>query len=319
MLMDHFSAVSGLSDEPELEKWINSSEENQKVYEKYRKIWQGSSDIARMKKFSPEKAWTIIDRKIISTNRKKRRLNNILYTTAGMAASLLIILGLSLFTDIFSSKAEYIELTTNLGNRSSVILPDGTGVELNAGANLAYRFNKYKKTREVRFNGEGFFEVAESPKPFIVQTPAGLTLKVLGTKFNLKAYSEENTIRTTLIEGKVELNVPGNKSLVLEPGQIASYDHVKKELNFTDGLVDHDLGWMNNKLYMDNMSLRDVCTILERSYDVKIVIRDTELGNKIHYTGVLKEETIYDILYALSVLSEIKYHIDGKNIIINKR
>ena len=184
---------------------------------------------------------------------------------------------------------------------------------------MEYSFDNSNKIRDVKFNGEGYFEVAKSRNPFIIHTTNGLKLKVLGTKFSLTAYSEDKTIKTTLVEGKVELNSPDNKTLSLIPGQIATYDERTKDLKYTNGQVYQNLGWLDKKLYLDNTSLQEVCTILERWYDVKIVIRKDGLGNTIHYTGVLREETIVDVLDALSKLSEISYQINGKTITINSK
>ncbi len=318
-IVDHFNTGSELSDEPELYEWFNSSDENKIAYENYHKIWQGSTELSRAKTFNTEHAWTKVDKKISANTTTKYRLHHVVSAALGMAASLLIMLGLAFYTNMFSFKGETVLLSTNLGSRSTVVLPDGTHVTLNAGTNLEYRFDYFNKIREVKFDGEGFFEVAKSRNPFIIQTQNGLRLKVLGTKFNLKAYSEDNSIKTSLIEGKIELNSPGNKTLLLIPGQIALYNDRTKELNYSNGQIYQDFGWLNNKLYLDNMSLQEVCTILERCYDVKIVIKKDGLGSKIHYTGVLKEETIVDILEALCKLSEIKYQIKGKNITINNK
>jgi len=316
MLVDHFNTGSELSDEPELEEWYKSSEEHRIAYKNYRRIWQGSIELAQTKRFNIEKAWTNINFKITAISTTKHRINNFVYAAIGMAASLLITFGLAFYTNMFSFKGETVQLSTNFGSRSSVVLPDGTCVTLNSGTNLEYRFDNLNKIREVKFNGEGFFEVAKNKIPFIIQTSNGLKLKVLGTKFNLKSYSDDNIIKISLVEGKVELNSSDNKTLVLSPGQIACYNDKTKELNYTNGQVYQDSGWLNNKLYLDKTSLQEVCTILERSYDVRIVIKNDGLGNKIHYTGVLGEETIVDILDALCKLSQIKYQIKGKNITI---
>jgi transmembrane sensor len=318
-LVDHFNADNDLSDDPELNEWYKSSEENKILYENYRLIWQGSTELAYARKFNTIIGWTKVNNKISIINRTKRRIHNFAYVATGIAASLLITLGLVFYTNTFSFKEEIVLLSTNLGSRSSAVLPDGTSVTLNAGTNLEYRFDNFSKMREVKFNGEGFFQVAKSKNPFIIQTQNGLKLKVLGTKFNLKAYSEDNSIKTTLVEGKVELSSPDNKTLTLIPGQIASYNNRTRELNYTIGQAYQNVGWLNNKLYLDKTSLQEVCTILERSYNVKIVIKDKELGDKIHYTGVLGEETIGDVLDALCKLSEIKYQIKGKNVTINNK
>lgn len=318
-LVDHFNSGDLLFNDPELEEWYKSSEEHKIVYENYLEIWQGSIQLAHKKRFNIEKAWTNINNKITARSTTKRRINNFVYAAIGMAASLLITFGLAFYTNVFFPKGETIQLSTNFGSRSSVVLPDGTKVTLNSGTNLEYRFDNLSKIREVKFNGEGFFEVAKNGNPFIIQTTKGLKLKVLGTKFNLNAYSDDNSIKTSLVEGKVELNSSDNKTLVLSPGQIASYNDKTKELKYANGQVYQDSGWLNNKLYLDKTSLQEVCTILERSYDVKIVINTEGLGNKMHYTGVLGEETIVDVLDALCMLSKIKYQIKGKNITINNK
>jgi len=318
-LVDHFNDGSELSDEPELDVWYRLSEENKHAYKNYRSIWLGCTELSQRMKFNPEIAWTNVNKKISANTTIKRRLHNAVFAAIGMAASLLIILGLAFHTNMFFIKSETIQLSTSLGSRSSVVLPDGTSVTLNAGTHLEYRFDNLNKIRDVKFDGEGYFEVAKSRNPFIIHTPNGLKLKVLGTKFSLTAYSVDKKIKTTLVEGRVELNSPDNKKLSLTPGQMATYDDGTNELQYSNGQVYQNLGWLDNKLYLDNTSLQEVCTILERWYNVKIMIEKNELGNKIHYTGVLREETIVDVLDALSKLSEIRYQVNGKTIIINSK
>lgn len=318
-LVDHFYNGSELCEQPELEEWYKSSEENKLIYENYRRIWLGCTELAQRKKFNAEIAWTNINKRISIQTTTKHTIQNAVYAAIGMAASLLIILGLAFYTNMFFIRSETIKLSTSLGSRSLIVLPDGTGVTLNAGSHLEYSLDNLNKIRDVKFDGEGYFEVAKSRNPFVIHTPNGLKLKVLGTKFSLTAYSVDKKIKTTLVEGKVELNTPDNKTLSLTPGQMATYDDETKKLQYSNGQVYQNLGWLENKLYLDNTSLQEVCTILERWYNVKITINKDGLGNKIHYTGVLREETIVDVLDALCKLSEIRYQVNGKIIIINSK
>lgn len=209
-------------------------------------------------------------------------------------------------------------MSTDWGNRSEVMLPDGSGVKLNSGSKLVYYYNSSKEIREVEFSGEGFFDVSKSKHPFIIKVPDGLELKVLGTKFNLQAYTGDKISRTALIEGKVELTTDNHKALTLSPGQVAAFNSTNKLALVSDEPA-HLLSWMDNKLYMDNMSLQEVCTRLERWYDVRIEIRDQAIADRIHYTGVLSEETIVDVLDALCELSTIQYRMKGKNIVTTKK
>lgn len=318
-LVDHFYTGTPLSGNPELDEWVKSSEDNKLIYDRYHKIWLGSLEVFTKNKFDASFAWTKVNKKITEKTVIRQRLNNVLYATIGMAASLLILLSVTFYTDVFSTREETVKISTNYGSRTSIILPDGSHVKLNVGTNLEYRFDRINKLREVQFNGEGYFEVAKSKTPFVIHTPEGLNIKVLGTKFNLKAYDEDNDIRTTLIEGKVELIKSGSKSLFLEPGQIAIYNEKTRRLGYSTGQADQDIGWVNNKLYMENMSLYEVCKILQRWYAVNIVLENNEMGDKFHYTGVLREKTISEVLDALCELSEIKYQIKGNYININNK
>ena len=236
---------------------------------------------------------------------------------SGMAASLLIFLSLSFYTDLFSTSGATLSMCTTYGSRSEVVLPDGSIVKLNAGSNLDYHYDKISQTRKVNFSGEAFFEVAKSKKPFVIETEDGLKVKVLGTKFNLSTYPEDRMAQTSLFEGKVELSQNGSASLILKPGQMAILDKESNELKYTEGEVSQTTSWMQNKLYMENMSLQDVCTKMERWYDVQITLSDKSLGEKIHYTGVLKEQTVLDVLNALCHLSSISYKLNGKEITIS--
>lgn len=318
-LVDHFYAGIPLSGSPELDEWVKSSEENKLIYDRYHKIWLGSCEVFMKNKFDARLAWTKVNKKIAGKTVSKQRFNRVLYATIGLAASLLIILSVTFFTNVLSSSGETVKISTNYGSRTSIILPDGSHVKLNVGTNLEYSFDRFNNLREVQFNGEGFFEVAKSKAPFVIHTPEGLNIKVLGTKFNLKAYAEENEIRTTLIEGKVELIKSGSKSLFLEPGQIANYNKKIEKLEYVTGQVYQDIGWVDNKLYMENMSLNEVCKVLERWYAVNIVLENKEMGDNFHYTGVLKEKTISEVLDALCELSDLKYQVKGNYININNK
>mgnify|MGYP001039287941 CR=1 FL=1 len=300
-----------------INKWLQA-EKNKKDLQKYYRIWKEAGKVNQFQKYNVPKAWSKVDSKLKSRNIQMRRLKNLAYATAGMVASLFIFFSLYYFS-IFSTSESTIALSTAYGSHSKVMLPDGSVVKLNAGSSLSYHFDNRHKIRSVDFSGEAFFDVTPSPKPFVIHTPGGLNVKVLGTKFNLIAYTEDHMIQTTLIEGTVELYAPGTTNLILRPGQIAVFDEKINSLKYADKEVTHQLGWMQGKLYMDNMSLEEVCKRLERWYDVDISLSDLSLGEKIHYTGVLKEQNIQDILDALCKLSSITYELKGKEIKIRKK
>jgi len=303
----------------QLDEWQLASRENKNEFEKYQKICAATADVSTLQKFDSEKAWNQVDSKLETRNVRIRRFRSFALVVSGMAASLLIFLSLTFYTDLFSISEATIAMTTTYGSRSEVVLPDGSIVKLNAGSNIKYHYDKANQIRMVDFSGEAFFEVAKSKKPFVIETAEGLKVKVMGTKFNLSTYPEDRIAQTSLFEGKVELSQNGSPSLILMPGQMATLDKQSNEIKYTEGEISHTTSWMQNKLYMENTSLHDVCTKLERWYDVQIALNDKSLGEKIHYTGVLKEQTVLDVLNALCQLSSISYELKGKEITISAR
>lgn len=318
---------SGEPMSPELREWLAEDASNEDIFRQYKKIWAESSNYQPPIDFNTQNAWHKID----SVNRKRklrlRRLKNIGYAASGIAATALIFIFM-LSIEYYVRPTIVTEVSTNTayGSRSEILLPDGTNVKLNAGTTIKYIYNRKSNTREVDFRGEAFFEVAKSDAPFIIHNPDNLNIEVLGTTFSLSAYEEDEIFSVSLLEGSIELSLSGinnrrsgyNSKLKLSPGEMVQYDRNTKKLQKLDKDISHSYGWMNNKLYMDNMSLADVCKKLERWYDVKIQL-EPGLENSAHYTGVLQEDNITDILNALCSLSKIKYEINGRQISITRK
>lgn len=318
-IIDHLSSTGGKPEQGELREWIDGSAENQEDFRRYQKVWKGTEKLEAANKFQPDKAWTVVNRQIQRTQLFRRRMDRAIFSAIGLAASLILILGLAFYTGQFSIQQNKMQLATNYGSRTEVILPDGSKVKLNSGSSLSYHFNSLTKTREVSFVGEGFFEVTKEQNPFIIHTQNGMDLKVLGTTFNLSAYPEDRMVQTALVEGKVELSNERDEKIILRSGQMAAFENNNQALAYQNGNLSHVVGWTQNKLYLDNTSLKEASIRLERWFDVDIHIVPESLGHEIHYTGVLEEKTIQEVLSALSELSDINYSVDGREIRINKR
>lgn len=267
--------------------------------------------------FDTNRAWVKVDKVNHRKVSLQRRLKNISYVLSGVAAAVLLMVALSL-TGWFDREQEVtVSLTADYGNRSEIVLPDGSTVKLNSGSEVTYAYNPHKKVREVRFQGEGYFDVSKSKRPFVVKMANGVEVKVLGTIFNLKAYLDDPTIRASLIEGQIELEHQNDK-MVMKAGEMAEFDKRTNRLKQVEGDLSHSYGWLKNKLYMDDMSLANVCKYLERWYNVDITVQG-DLGEQIHYNGVIQEDTIVEVMEALSKLSNIVYHVKGKHISITSK
>lgn len=216
------------------------------------------------------------------------------------------------------------EISVPFGKKVTLQLSDGTKVQLNAGSRFAFPQSFKGKNREVHLVGEGFFEVAKNKEhPFIVSTQS-VDVKVLGTKFNLSAYSSDNICETVLLEGKVEIQGKGkvfNDRINLTPNQKAIYSEETKQLTKSD-VPDASLyvTWIKGWYDFSSEKLDRVFGKLERFYNVKFVY-DKSLGeNALPITGKLDlGDSISEVMDVLSGVAKIDYKISGKTVIITMK
>ena len=224
------------------------------------------------------------------------------------------------------------------GSESEVILPDGTKVILNAGSIIKYYGDFGLTSRNVTLEGEGYFDVeTDHEKPFIVEA-FGLKIKALGTIFNVKAYPEENSITTTLVEGTVRIEGDG-VDLIMAPKQKITYIRgVNKEqlpqeektevalkpsiqkkaalkteppqIKLASNVNTLELtAWKDGRLIFNSEKLSSLAILLERKFNVDIKIESAELLNY-KFTGTFHQETLEQILNIINLSAPINYQIE---------
>ncbi|HWW39321.1 FecR family protein, partial [Pedobacter sp.] len=168
-------------------------------------------------------------------------------------------------------------ITTPRGGQYQVELPDGTVVWLNAASSLQFPESfQASQQRRVTLTGEAYFQVARDTKrPFIVHTNEQ-DVKVLGTHFNINSYKEEAAVKTTLLEGSVELSF-SKHTLVLKPGEQAVRTGENLQIHTVD--TEDAIAWKNGKLKFSNENIRDLMHRIARWYDVEVVY-DGNMTNK---------------------------------------
>lgn len=199
------------------------------------------------------------------------------------------------------------------GQRASITLQDGTVVWLNAQSTLTYPSHFYGKERAVSIIGEAFFEVAkDTKKPFIVSTQ-DMRLQVLGTKFNVYSYPDAKQIKTSLIEGAVQVCYRNNK-VVLKPNEESI---IQGEKLIVRDVQNFDmLSWLNGIYSFNNERLADIVHKLELYYDVTINIVSPKLKD-IYYTCKFRQrDGIEQILYTIQKIHHFKIEIDKDNNVI---
>ena len=218
-------------------------------------------------------------------------------------------------------------------SRSTITLPDGTIVRLNAKSKVSPAEGFGKTTRAVFLTGEAYFEVTHNEKlPFIVHTDEA-DIKVLGTKFNVRSYPNEHRMEAALLTGSIELTLhedtqhsillkPSDKIIVKKNAEgdkdIMTADRLKKfeltSIKVQDSII-IETSWLNDKMAFYDKPFSEIALDLERQFDVNIGFKN-EVVSAYKYTGVYDADNAEDILKILQMIKPFKYTINNKRIII---
>ncbi|WP_422350267.1 FecR family protein [Flagellimonas sp.] len=220
-----------------------------------------------------------------------------------------------------SKELVYNELTVPLGKRFDLVLSDGTTVKVNAGSTIKYPVQFIEGSpREVEVWGEAYFDVIKDINhPFLVNAN-NIQVEVLGTKFNVSSYPEDEDISTVLVEGSVKLSARNTDevrgSLVITPNQKASWNKITAEMMVTEVETDIYTSWINGRIVFKNSPFKNIRKKLERRYNVSIINNNTSLDEKF-YNASFDIETIEEVMEAFKENYAIDYTISNNQIIIN--
>ena len=194
---------------------------------------------------------------------------------------------------------------TPYGARTSFTLPDGSDVWLNSGSSISFP-RQYGAIRNVELTGQAYFRVVKDGKPFVIKTGYG-KVEVMGTSFDVKAYTNEN-FETTLVEGSVKVSDRNNQIAILKPGEQSIITSSDK---FTLRAVNTELitSWREGKLIFVKEPFANVARELERWYNVKIELQGDRL-KKLGYTGTIEMETFSEVLELINTTTPIRSTFD---------
>lgn len=215
-----------------------------------------------------------------------------------------------------ATAGRFTSVETELGQRSHVVLPDGTKVWLNSGSEVKYAADFNSNTRDVYISGECYFEVTKNKhRPFVVHAN-DLQVKVYGTHFNVKENEKHGQAEVTLVEGKVEVLDKNNKSLTyLNPREqltLKDQNYQVKVAENPDALI----AWTEGILIFEDKPFEEVAEYLECWYGVSIKLGQ-DLHNNHRYTFKVKTESLREVLDLISVITPIQYKIEGEQVSIN--
>lgn len=309
-IRDYFNGRLTAEEEADLVAWLKLDEENKAYFLNYKK----NIDPQEIDHPLLQSSFIELKNKLLINNEFSSAITNkvktIQLTLSRIAAILLIALitGFSAAYFLVERKVAQPDMVwfktyVPRGEKSQLILPDGSKVWVNSESTISYPSNFMEGQREIKLSGEAYFEVAKyENKPFLVMTQ-GYNIKVLGTKFNVMAYPDFNRIETSLIEGKIEIQ-KGEQNIPVTPGEIFTCSNDKYSIK--EAKVDQTAKWKDNIFDFDQITFKELIARMERWYDVNIKIKSPEL-NGILYSGVFKnEETIGQVLNTIQLTLPIR-------------
>ncbi|MDP3181104.1 MAG: FecR domain-containing protein, partial [Bacteroidota bacterium] len=221
------------------------------------------------------------------------------------------------------SADQYTETIAPRGQKSQIVLADGTKVWLNSDTKIKYPGNFSKNQRDVYLDGEAFFEVSKNEQqPFVVYT-SGLKVKVLGTKFNVKAYADENQIETSLFEGKVNLLMTNSSDETIEkevtPGQSIVYSKTNYQLSANKFPQEEINGWKKNQLIFKDDTFNNLVRKVERWYDVKMVYNEKLFNDRRLTVELYEGERLDRLMKIISLALLVDYKYEKGQIILTPK
>ncbi|WP_316837235.1 FecR family protein [Pedobacter nutrimenti] len=218
-----------------------------------------------------------------------------------------------------SSNSDNLTITNNTmstprGGRYDLILSDGTKVFLNAASSITYPTRFSGNQRKVKITGEAYFEVSKNPKmPFVV-IANGTETQVLGTHFNIMAYDDEPSIKTTLLEGAVKFK-KANSEVILKPGQQAVLTGLSNNITVQNANLEQTMAWKNGYFTFQDEDIQTIMRKVARWYDVEIIyepnLKKTSFGG-----SVSRYKNVSDLLKVLQTTGTIHFKIDERRIIV---
>lgn len=311
LITQYFSRRHKIDTEIKIQQWLIDGEHSAEKDKALSQIWGQINGNADKSVYASLKE---VNAKIGKTNSRSWFLKHTLPRVAAVLIPLLALTGVWVYQ---ANHIEIIEIATVVGEQKEIKLPDGSTVWLNACSKISYPEKFSDSARNVTLTGEAYFSVVRNEhKRFEVITES-VTVEVLGTQFNVKAYPEDELVTTTLTSGKVAVQLPEEK-YTLRPNQELVYNTVDKRAT-VQGVSDNSTNWRDGSLIFTELTMSEIFKELERRFDVKFDYSQNTLPDDRYSIKFTNKEKLPQILNVFQDVTdeEFTYTTNNKTIIIN--
>lgn len=311
LLPDYFNGH--LSDENRrlIEDWKSADKDN---LEKYNAVLDLMMDYRALDTVSVLDVEAALRK--VNTRIGKKRRSWIRYAERAAAILFIPLLAAAILTitRIGSNNPVYYQLTAETGMTGRVMLPDSTVVVLNSGSTLLFPSDFADDSRNVELIGEAYFDVRKDPeRQFRVKLPDGSAVKVYGTRFNVNAYPDDNSV-VTLVNGAIGydyVNKKGDSNEIrLMPDQQITRT-VKGDVSIVNIEASSAIAWKNNKIVLNSTPLNNILKTLERRFDVRFRITNHDIENVTLSGGAISIKNLDYVLETLNIATGMNWRYVG--------
>ncbi|KOH42928.1 FecR family protein [Sunxiuqinia dokdonensis] len=290
--------------------WLRD-EEHQQVFDLEKARWWKERKLSRETRTS-DMGQVLLHERLKEKHQLKRsgRMLN-WYRYAAIA---LLVIGLSgsvfVYNSYFNTALQLTEIHTEPGQMSTVTMPDGSKIWINADTRLTYNNHYGIQNRAIQVQGEAYFDVAKNHKnPFIVDL-GSLKVKVTGTQFGVSNYDDLNEVNVVLEEGSVEIQSAANKFITsLKPAELAVFNKKTNTIQTLEVNPEQYTSWKDGTLNIFELSLEQLVVKLERRYNQEFEV--DPLVKDLPYTFSIDGESLSEVLYLIERISPVKAQQEG--------
>jgi transmembrane sensor len=296
----------------QLRDWLNEGDENRKLFDSLKEKRNIGGALEEYEAHNTEMAWQRYLDRIGELKLRKLlirwKVAAIFFFVIGCAGILtMLIQG----NGLLQGREElYTTVSTQNGQNSKIVLPDSSVVWVNSGTTLSYNSNFAISKRDIRLVGEAYFEVSRNENMPLTVSCNELRIKVLGTRFDVSAYSDDDRINVVLESGKVELLRDSDKSFgyTMTPGEKVEFNTQQKEMSVSTIDLTKFTSWRNGVLIFKNDPMDMVFKKLERWYNIQIEVKDPKV-NQLIFNATIVNESIDEIFELIRFTCGVNYKI----------
>lgn len=348
IIIRHLLKETSAEEEKLLLAWLKKDPANQDYFFTTREVWEASQPGNRGN-FRTDDSWNALkssmvagEKERMAGKRNQKWLILLKYAAIVVLVSGMALTGLIIGKNILNKEMPdtYTEVMTPNGQKKELTLPDGTRVWLNSGTIFKYASNYGKESREVFLQGEAYFQVTSNKTSTFIVRADKITIRVLGTSFNVNCYPELQTIETTVINGMVSLennnSDEGKDVVILNKQEKATFNKEQdkiyiskdngkndpntavdpialKKIILSDEETSYIASWKDQSLSFNNETFEEMAVKLERWFNVKIILDDESLKTY-RYKGKFDNvRSIFQVLEVVKLATPINYEYNEKS------